>query len=82
MVMDECPKKSNDYKLIKKSMELSMKWAEQCKKHYIKRDGFGLFGIIQGSIYKDLRKKSSELLKKISFDGYAIGGIEYDLSRI
>jgi len=75
MAFDECTSYPTQHEVAKKSMELSMKWAEQCKKHYIKRDGFGLFGIIQGSIYKDLRKKSSELLRKIGFDGYAIGGL-------
>ncbi len=75
MVMDECPKKTNDYNLIKKSMELSMFWAERSKKQFGTNPHKGLFGIIQGGLFDDLRSKSLNLLKDISFDGYAIGGL-------
>jgi len=75
MVMDECPKKSNDYDLIKNSMELSMHWAERSKKQFGSNLHKGLFGIVQGGLFNDLREKSLDLLKKIEFDGYAIGGL-------
>jgi len=75
MAMDECPKKTNDYKLIEKSMELSMYWAERSKKQFGSNPHKGLFGIIQGGLFNDLREKSLNLLKKIEFDGYAIGGL-------
>ncbi len=75
MVMDECPKKTDDYKLIKKSMELSLYWAERSKKKFGKNPHKALFGIIQGGLFKDLRIESLKGLIKIDFDGFAIGGL-------
>ena len=75
MVMDECPKKSNDYEKIKKSMELSMDWARRSKKAFGKNNKKALFGIVQGGLFNDLRIKSINELSKIGFDGYAIGGL-------
>ena len=75
MIMDECPKKTEDYKLIKESMNLSLHWAERSKKAFGINPHKGLFGIIQGGLFKDLRIKSLNELIKIGFDGYAIGGL-------
>ena len=75
MVMDECPKKTNDYKLIEKSMELSTYWAKRSKKAFGLNPQKALFGIVQGGLFKDLRLKSLNELIKIDFDGYAIGGL-------
>tara|TARA_B100000029_G_scaffold494251_1_gene557731 strand:+ start:94 stop:1206 length:1113 start_codon:yes stop_codon:yes gene_type:complete len=75
MIMDECPKKSNDFKLIEKSMNLSLYWAERSKKEFGNNPHKALFGIIQGGLFKDLRKKSLDELIKIDFNGYAIGGL-------
>ena len=75
MIMDECPKKTKNYNLIKKSMDLSLYWAERSKKAFGTNPHKGLFGIIQGGLFKDLRIKSLEGLIKIGFDGYAIGGL-------
>ena len=75
MIMDECPKKTNDYDLIKKSMDLSLYWAKRSKKAFGKNPQKGLFGIIQGGLFKDLRIKSLNELLKIKFDGYAVGGL-------
>ena len=75
MIMDECPKKSDNYKLIEKSMDLSLYWAERSKKAFGNNPHKGLFGIIQGGLFKDLRIKSLNELIKINFDGYAIGGL-------
>ncbi len=75
MIMDECPKKSNDYNLIKKSMNLSIHWAERSKKAFGKNPHKALFGIIQGGLFNDLRKESLNKLMDIGFDGYAIGGL-------
>ena len=75
MVMDECPKKSNDYNKIEKSMKLSMNWANRSKKAFGKNPQKGLFGIVQGGLFNNLRIKSIEELIKIDFDGYAIGGL-------
>ncbi len=75
MIMDECPKKTEDYKSIKESMNLSLHWAERSKKAFGINPHKGLFGIIQGGLFKDLRIKSLNELIKIGFDGYAIGGL-------
>ena len=75
MVMDECPKKSNNYKSIEKSMNLSTYWADRSKKAFGVNPHKALFGIVQGGLFKDLRTKSLNSLIKIGFDGYAIGGL-------
>ena len=75
MIMDECPKKTDDYELIKKSMELSLYWAKRSKEAFGSNPQKALFGIIQGGLFKDLRIESLNSLMKIDFDGYAIGGL-------
>ncbi len=75
MIMDECPKKTNDYETINKSMNLSLYWAERSKKAFGNNPHKALFGIIQGGLFKDLRLKSLNGLTKIGFDGYALGGL-------
>ncbi len=75
MIMDECPKKNEDYNLIKKSMDLSLYWALRSKKAFGKNPHKALFGIVQGGLFKDLRINSLKKLIDIGFDGYAIGGL-------
>ena len=75
MVMDECPKKTTDYKTIKKSMDISSYWASRSKKVFGINPEKALFGIVQGGLFNDLRTKSLDELIKIGFDGYAIGGL-------
>lgn len=75
MVFDECIGYPAEKDAVEKSMELSMKWAVRSKQAFKPRDGYGQFGIIQGGVYEDLRKKSASRLQEISFDGYAIGGL-------
>lgn len=75
MCFDECIQYPATWHEVKKSMELSLRWAIRSKTAYIERSGYGLFGIIQGGIYEDLRLYSIEHMSKIPFDGYAIGGL-------
>ena len=75
MVLDECPKLTNDKDLISKSVDISNHWAERSKDEFGINPKKAIFGIIQGGIYKDLRLESLENLKKIDFDGYAFGGL-------
>lgn len=75
MVLDECTPYPASYEDAAKSMRLSMRWAKRCQDAFVKRDGYGLFGIVQGSEYKDLRIESAHALQEIGFDGYAIGGL-------
>ncbi|MDX1950430.1 MAG: tRNA guanosine(34) transglycosylase Tgt [Rickettsiales bacterium] len=103
MIFDECTPFPATHEVAKKSMELSLRWAERSKKSFgeLKKQNLGssepqnsriqnfrnsevpefrsseylLFGIVQGSVYEDLRLKSAEELLKIGFDGMAIGGL-------
>ena len=75
MVMDECPKNTKNYDKIKKSMELSSEWAIRSKDAFGINDHKGLFGIVQGGLFNDLRIKSLNNLIDIGFNGYALGGL-------
>jgi queuine tRNA-ribosyltransferase len=77
MVLDECTPFPATRDEAKSSMELSMHWAERSKDAFrrLATPGQALFGIVQGSIYPDLREASAKALKRIGFDGYAIGGL-------
>ena len=75
MIMDECPKKTDDYNLIKDSMNLSLHWAKRSKKAFGNNPHKGIFGIVQGGLFNDLRIESLNELMKIRFDGYALGGL-------
>jgi len=73
MVFDECIPYPSSYEYAAKSVELTTSWARICKDHQNERQA--LFGIVQGGMYKDLRRKSTENLINIGFDGYAVGGV-------
>ncbi|MGF1630750.1 MAG: tRNA guanosine(34) transglycosylase Tgt [Kiloniellaceae bacterium] len=75
MVLDECTPFPASEPVARESMERSMRWAARCKAAFEKRPGYGLFGIVQGSVYPALRQRSAEALKAIGFDGYAVGGL-------
>jgi queuine tRNA-ribosyltransferase len=75
MIFDECTPFPATHEQAKTSMELSLRWAERSKDAFTKRDGYGLFGIVQGSVYEDLRAQSAAALQSVGFDGYAIGGL-------
>ncbi|MEI7669341.1 MAG: tRNA guanosine(34) transglycosylase Tgt [Pseudomonadota bacterium] len=75
MAFDECTPYPATHEQADESMQLSMRWAKRCRDSFVKRDGYALFGIVQGSAYQDLRLKSAEKLQEIGFDGYAIGGL-------
>ena len=75
MIFDECTPYPATWEQAKQSMELSLRWAERSKKAFQQRPGYGLFGIVQGGMYPDLRKASAEALVAMDFDGYAIGGL-------
>lgn len=75
MAFDECVKYPAEYKVVQKSMERSMRWAKRSKEAFVDREGYGLFGIVQGGMFEDLRRQSIADLTAIGFDGYAIGGL-------
>ena len=76
MQFDECTPYPATHDEAKKSLELSLRWGQRCvDEHKNLGSTNALFGIIQGSMYADLRKQSLEGLLEIGFDGYAIGGL-------
>jgi queuine tRNA-ribosyltransferase len=75
MAFDECTPWPVDEKTAAESMRLSMRWAERSSATFVARPGYGLFGIVQGSIYPELRAESIAALAGIGFDGYAVGGL-------
>ena len=75
MVLDECPKLTNDKKYLSKTIDTSTYWAKRCKIEFGNNKKKALFGIIQGGLYKDLREESLNNLIEIGFDGYAMGGL-------
>ncbi len=75
MAFDECTPFPATVEQAAQSMQLSMRWAARSKDAFVERDGYGLFGIVQGGVYRELREQSCEALKTLGFDGYAIGGL-------
>ena len=75
MCFDECPPYPITKDKAEQSMQLSMRWAKRCKETFVERKGYHLFGIVQGSTFKDLREQSAKELLETEFDGYAIGGL-------
>ncbi|MDR0454315.1 MAG: tRNA guanosine(34) transglycosylase Tgt [Deferribacteraceae bacterium] len=74
MCFDECVSSPCEYSYAENSAERTARWAKRCK-NAKKENGQLLFGIIQGGVYHDLRKKSAEQIVDTGFDGYAIGGL-------
>lgn len=75
MAFDECTPYPATEEQAATSMRLSMRWAVRSKQAFAERPGYGLFGIVQGSVYPDLRAESAAALRDIGFDGYAVGGL-------
>jgi len=80
MVLDECTSFPVTKAKAKESMLLSMRWAQRCRNSFLS-DTSGLFGIVQGGMFEDLREESLEKLIDINFEGYAIGGLSVGESR-
>lgn len=75
MSFDECTPGQVDYEYAKNSMEMTLRWAERCKKAHQKPDTQALFGIVQGGMYEDLRQTCAKSLVEMDFPGYSIGGL-------
>ncbi len=75
MVLDECLKLPAPRDKVEKNVEMVTRWAKRSKDAFVDRDGYGIFGIVQGADYPDLREKSAKQLIEVGFDGYAIGGL-------
>lgn len=75
MVLDECLHLPTDRKRAEKNVDMVTRWAARSRAAFIDRPGYGIFGIVQGADFPDLREKSARELTAIGFDGYAIGGL-------
>jgi queuine tRNA-ribosyltransferase len=75
MALDECTPFPATEQDARASMELSMRWAALSKAAFVERAGYALFGIVQGGVHPDLRRRSAEALRGIGFHGYAVGGL-------
>ncbi len=75
MAFDECAPYPADYDYVKQSLERTTRWAARCKAAHTKPEQQALFGIVQGGMYKDLRRQSAEQLVALDLPGYAIGGL-------
>lgn len=75
MAFDECTPYPATFEEAKTSMQLTTRWANRSREAFVKRDGYAQFGIIQGSIYQELREQSAKDLARLDFEGYAIGGL-------
>ncbi len=75
MVLDECLHLPTTRARAEKNVDMVTRWAARSRAAFIDRPGYGIFGIVQGADFPDLREKSARELTAIGFDGYAIGGL-------
>ena len=80
MVFDECTPYPCEFEYAKKSNEMTLRWAERCiiakeKQPALYGHSQALFGIVQGSVYPEIREMSARALTKLELEGYAIGGL-------
>jgi len=75
MAFDECPPFPATYEYMQKSVERTSRWAERCLNAHGRPEDQGLFGIVQGGEYEELRKQSARDLTSLDFPGYAVGGL-------
>ena len=75
MAFDECTSFPVKKSMAAESMALSMRWAKRSRAAFLPRNGYGQFGLVQGSVFADLRAESVAKLECIGFEGYAVGGL-------
>ncbi len=81
MCFDECIPYPSSYQYTEDSTARTARWAKRCRSTFRERAGKGettsqaLFGIIQGGVFQDLRRRSAQELVELDFDGYALGGL-------
>ncbi|MGO1712857.1 MAG: tRNA guanosine(34) transglycosylase Tgt, partial [Senegalia sp. (in: firmicutes)] len=75
MAIHECPPYPADRDYVKKSLERTTRWAKRCKDFHKNPESQGIFGIVQGGMYKDLREQSAKEITDLDFPGYAVGGL-------
>ncbi len=87
MAFDECPAGESSHEVVAESIERTYRWAQRSKAAWSNREQQALFGIVQGGIYEDLRKRSAEQIVSLDLPGNAIGGVSVgedpaDIDRI
>jgi queuine tRNA-ribosyltransferase len=82
MVLDDCPAFPATEAEIEKSLMLSLRWAKRSKETFAGGPGRAVYGIVQGGVYRALRRRSAEALREIGFDGYAVGGLAVGESQV
>jgi queuine tRNA-ribosyltransferase len=75
MAFDECTPFPAERAAVEASLELTLRWAERSRAAFAPRPGHGIFGIVQGGVHADLRRRAAARLVELGFDGYAIGGL-------
>ena len=75
MAFDECAPYPADREYIRASMERTTRWLARCKAAHHNTEKQALFGIMQGGMYKDLRRESAEAMVEMDLPGYAVGGL-------
>ena len=80
MCLDECTAYPASHEEAARSLELTLRWARRCKESHADQDQ-ALFGVVQGGMHPDLRRRAVESLRDIGFDGYAIGGLSVGESK-
>ncbi len=75
MAFDECAPYPANRNYVKNSLERTTRWLKRCKEYHKNTEQQSLFGIMQGGMYKDLRKQSAEEIVELDLPGYAIGGL-------
>jgi len=80
MCLDDCTPYPASHERAERSLELTLNWSRRCRDSRRRQDQ-ALFGIVQGGMYPDLRKRSVEALGEMGFEGYAIGGLSVGESK-
>ncbi len=80
MCLDECTPFPASHEVAERSLQTTLHWAQRCRDAHLD-PGQALFGIVQGGMYRDLRRRSAEALIQIGFDGYALGGLSVGESK-
>jgi len=75
MALDECTLHPSSLEAVESATELTLRWAERSRRVFVERPGHGVFGIVQGGVYPELRLRATARLIEIGFDGYAVGGL-------
>ncbi len=75
MAFDECAPYPADRSYVKDSLERTTRWLKRCKEYHKNTEQQSLFGIMQGGMYKDLRRQSAEEIVELDLPGYAVGGL-------